>query len=219
MKHITFYLDFISPYAYLAFDALPRALVGVSHSVRYEPVLLGALLQHHGQASGVAPAARRAWAMRHTAWLAQQSDLALHWPASHPFNPLPLLRLAWASAAAHGMPSPSRHTCQRIFEHVWQGGPEALAGAELRDRLDPAGLVALTEVLMPTGPLAGEHLPGHHPDIKACLRQATDDAIARGVFGVPMFEVDGQLFWGLDALPMLRAHVQRVPVAEATGQG
>lgn len=207
MKHITFYVDFISPYAYLAFDALPRALVGISHSVRYEPVLLGALLQHHGQASGVASAARRAWAMRHTAWLAQESGLALHWPANHPFNPLPLLRLAWASAAAHGMPSPSRHACQLIFEHVWQGTAEPHATAALHDPLDPARLAALTQALTPTGPLANACLAGHHPDIKARLHQATDDAMARGVFGVPMFEVDGQLFWGLDALPMLRAHL------------
>ena len=148
--------------------------------------------------------------MRHTAWLAQQSDLALHWPASHPFNPLPLLRLAWASAAAHGMPSPSRHTCQRIFEHVWQGGSEPLATAALHDPLDAAGLAALTEVVTPTELLTGERVAGHPTDIKARLRQATDDAIARGVFGVPMFEVDGQLFWGLDALPMLRAHVLAV---------
>ena len=210
MKHITFYLDFISPYAYLAFDALPRALVGVSHSVRYEPVLLGALLQHHGQVSGVAPAARRAWAMRHTAWLAHESGLALHWPASHPFNPLPLLRLAWASAAAHAMPSPSRHTCQRIFEHVWQGGSEPPATAAFHEPLDAAGLEALTEVVTPTELLTGERVAGHRTDIKARLRQATDDAIARGVFGVPMFEVDGQLFWGLDALPMLRAHLLAV---------
>jgi 2-hydroxychromene-2-carboxylate isomerase len=43
------------------------------------------------------------------------------------------------------------------------------------------------------------------PEVKAELRAATDAAIARGVFGVPTFELDGRLFWGLDALPMLRA--------------
>ena len=31
MKHITFYLDFISPYAYLAFEELPEALKGLSY--------------------------------------------------------------------------------------------------------------------------------------------------------------------------------------------
>ena len=46
------------------------------------------------------------------------------------------------------------------------------------------------------------------PAVKAELRAATDDAITRGVFGVPAFELDGRLFWGLDALPMLRAALQ-----------
>jgi len=43
---------------------------------------------------------------------------------------------------------------------------------------------------------------------KALLRANTDEAAARGVFGVPMFEVGGKLFWGLDSLPMLRAHLE-----------
>ena len=41
-------------------------------------------------------------------------------------------------------------------------------------------------------------------DVKQRLRDATDDAIARGVFGVPTIEADGRLFLGFDALPMLR---------------
>ena len=44
MKHITFYLDFISPYACLAFHAMPTALMGLSYSVTYQPLLLGSLL-------------------------------------------------------------------------------------------------------------------------------------------------------------------------------
>ncbi|HWI80076.1 MAG TPA: 2-hydroxychromene-2-carboxylate isomerase, partial [Ramlibacter sp.] len=38
MKHITFYLDFISPYAFLAFEKLPDALQGLSYCVDYKPV-------------------------------------------------------------------------------------------------------------------------------------------------------------------------------------
>ena len=45
MKHITFYLDFISPYAYLAFEEMPRALMGQSYSVTYKPILFAALLK------------------------------------------------------------------------------------------------------------------------------------------------------------------------------
>ena len=43
MKHINFYLDFISPYAYLAFEKLPQALAGLSYSVAYKPVLFAAM--------------------------------------------------------------------------------------------------------------------------------------------------------------------------------
>jgi 2-hydroxychromene-2-carboxylate isomerase len=37
MKQIDFHLDFISPYAYLAFAKLPEALAGIDCHVRYKP--------------------------------------------------------------------------------------------------------------------------------------------------------------------------------------
>ena len=37
------------------------------------------------------------------------------------------------------------------------------------------------------------------------MKVNTDEAIAQGVFGVPAMVVDGKVFWGFDALPMLRA--------------
>ena len=45
-------------------------------------------------------------------------------------------------------------------------------------------------------------------EAKDLLRSNTDAAAQQGVFGVPTFEVDGHLFWGLDSLPMLRAYLQ-----------
>jgi 2-hydroxychromene-2-carboxylate isomerase len=44
-------------------------------------------------------------------------------------------------------------------------------------------------------------------DVKDQLKTNTEEAIARGVFGVPSFCVDDKVFWGLDALPMLRAYL------------
>ena len=49
MNQITFYLDFISPYSYLAFEELPEALLGLSYAVDYKPVLFAGLLKHFGQ--------------------------------------------------------------------------------------------------------------------------------------------------------------------------
>jgi 2-hydroxychromene-2-carboxylate isomerase len=45
------------------------------------------------------------------------------------------------------------------------------------------------------------------PEVKAQLKANTEEAIARGVFGVPTFCVDDKVFWGLDALPMMRAYL------------
>src|SRR5512133_2755812 len=125
MKHITFYLDFISPYAYLAFEKLPEALMGHSYSVSYKPILLAALLKHHGQLGPAEIAPKRDWTYRQVLWLAHSRGIALQLPASHPFNPLPLLRLALACSPEHAPANPNRYVCEQIFHHVWRGGAEA----------------------------------------------------------------------------------------------
>ena len=188
MKHITFYLDFISPYAYLAFEALPQALIGHSYSVTYRPVLFAALLKHHGQLGPAEMPSKREWTYRQVLWLAHQNGIDLQMPASHPFNPLALLRLAVA-CEAKGLPN--RYVCETLFRHVWRGGAEAS---------DAQRLQALTQSLNPARAVNGD-------DVKAQLKAHTDEAIARGVFGVPNYAVDDKLFWGFDALPMLRDYL------------
>lgn len=185
MKQITFYLDFISPYAYLAFEELPRALQGCSHSVEYRPVLFAGLLKHHGQLGPAEIAGKREWTYRQVTWLAHAHGIQMQMPAAHPFNPLGLLRLALACG-------PNRYVCEAIFRHVWRGGGDAA---------DPQRLQALQQELAPARDPASD-------DVKDALKQASADAIARGLFGVPTFAVDDKLFWGFDALPMLRAWLQ-----------
>lgn len=188
MKPIDCYLDFISPYAFLAFEQLPRELLGLSYEIKYRPILFAGLLKHHGQLGPAEIAAKRDWTYRQVAWLARRHGVELRLPAAHPFNPLGLLRLAWA-CARHG--APNRYVVETIFHHVWHGG----RAADDADRL-----VQLAATLAPSlDPASGE--------VKQALRVATDDAIAAGAFGVPSFVVDDRVFWGFDALPMLRAHL------------
>ena len=184
MKHITFYFDPISPYAYLAFEQLPQALIGHSFRVSYKPVLFGAMLKHFGQLGPAEMPAKRDWTYRQVLWLAQRHGLELALPAAHPFNPLALLRLA---VACDPQGLPNRYACETLLRHVWHGGADAA---------DPQRLAALTQQLAPSRDPAGEA-------VKADLKTHTDEAIARGVFGVPTLMVDDRLFWGFDALPML----------------
>ena len=64
MKQVTFYFDPISPYAYLAFEHLPQALLGLSYQIIYKPVLFGALLKHHGQLGPAEMPGKRDWTYR-----------------------------------------------------------------------------------------------------------------------------------------------------------
>ena len=189
MRHLRFYFDVISPYAYLAFERLPQALEGLSVEVSYQPVLFAGLLQHWGNKGPAEIEPKRAWTFRHVAWLAQQQGVALDVPTQHPFNPLALLRLAIATALAGG--TPNRRSCERIFHYVWRGGADAN---------DLRRLVALREALSPQRDPAGD-------DVKQALKDATARAASSGIFGVPTVEVDGKMFWGFDSLPMLAAHL------------
>jgi 2-hydroxychromene-2-carboxylate isomerase len=189
MKQITFYLDFISPYAYLAFEKLPDALKGLSYAVDYRPVLFAGLLKHHGQLGPAEIAPKRDWTYRQVLWHAHRNGIAMQMPAKHPFNPLPLLRLALA-CGQQGLAN--RYVCETIFRHVWRGGADAS---------DAQRLESLKQLLAPKRDMSDDA-------VKEELKGNTDGAIARGVFGVPMYEVDDKLFWGFDALDMLRAYLE-----------
>ena len=193
MKRITFYLDFISPYAWLAFERLPEALDGLSYSVQYRPVLLGALLQQQGNPGPAGIPPKRDWTYRHVSWLGHSLGIPLQMPARHPFNPLPLLRQALACSVDGRI---NRFVAGTVLRHVWVGG---------HDALDPARLDALAQAL---GPQLKSDMEPQGAAVKAMLRANTDAAAARGVFGVPAFGVDDKLFWGFDALPMLRAWIE-----------
>jgi 2-hydroxychromene-2-carboxylate isomerase len=186
MRTLDFWFDPISPYAWLAFDALPDVLEGLSVQVNYRPVLLAALLTHWGQKGPAEIEPKRSWTYRDVQWRAHRQGLPMELPLQHPFNPLPLLRLALACAPSGGLPS--RHVVETLFRHVWTGG---------KDAVDKRRLAALHEALRP------ERDPSSEP-VKAELRSLGEQAIALGVFGVPTIVAEGRCFWGADALVMLR---------------
>jgi 2-hydroxychromene-2-carboxylate isomerase len=192
MKQITSFIDFVSPYAWLAFVRQAQVLEGLSFHMVYRPVLLGALLQQHANPGPAGIAPKREWTYRHVRWLSHHLGVALDMPLQHPFNPLPLLRMALQCSDDGSI---NRFTARTFFAHVWEGGRDALAPERM-------------ELLK--GLLADQlhHGEDAQQQAKQWLRTNTEQAQQAGVFGVPAWEVDGRMFWGLDALPMLRAYLQ-----------
>jgi 2-hydroxychromene-2-carboxylate isomerase len=190
MKQITFYFDVISPYAYLAFEHMPQALLGISYQVTYQPVLFAGVLKHHGQLGPAEIPPKREWTYRQVEWLASQLCIELQTPAAHPFNPLGLLRLAVA-CGTNGFPN--RYVVETLFRHVWRSG---------NDAEDAQRTTVLTALLKPPQ-------DPNSAEVKALLKRFTESAIQVGVFGVPTFKVDDKLFFGLDSLPMLAAYLKK----------
>jgi 2-hydroxychromene-2-carboxylate isomerase len=174
------YFDFVSPFAYLQSEQL--AALAPRITVRYKPILFASVLGAHGQLGPAEIPAKRAFTYRFVLWQAKRLGIPLKLPHEHPFNPLPLLRLAIAcdceSAAIH-----------RIFRFVWRDG-------RLPDL--PIEWAELTQDLG----LADADARIAEPEVKDTLRRYTDEAIALGVFGVPTLALRGELFWGADATQM-----------------
>lgn len=181
MRRIAWYFDFVSPYSYIAFKRLHELPRDAALELR--PVLFAGLLNHFGQKGPAEVPVKRKWTYRWCTWWAKELGIPFRFPASHPFNPLHHLRLAIAAGA-------TRDAVGRIFDAVWTTGAEAS---------DPAAFRALAKTLgVDEARLAAQ-------EVKDALKANTDAAAARGVFGVPSYEVEGEIFWGADAIGFVKA--------------
>lgn len=174
------YFDFVSPFAYLQSEQLEGLAPALTF--RLKPVLFAGLLEAHGQKGPAEIPGKRAFTYRFVLWQAKQLGIPLKLPHEHPFNPLPLLRLAIAcdcDAAA----------IQRIFRFVWRDGRLPDLPIEWAELTHDLGLTDADARIA-------------EPEVKATLRRNTDEAIARGVFGVPTISLRDELFWGVDATRM-----------------
>ena len=177
---VDWYFDFVSPYSYIALHRLKELPAEIS----YKPVLFAGLLNHWGQKGPAEIPAKRRWTYRWCTWWAKELGIPLRFPAEHPFNPLQHLRLALACGCRPD-------AVKRIFESVWMSGANAT---------EPVAFQSLcTELGVAAEALAAA---------KDQLRKNTEEAAARGVFGVPSLVVDGEVFWGADAMDFAKAFLE-----------
>ncbi len=187
-RTLRFSFDFISPYAYLAWTGLHDFAARHRLTLDVQPILFAALLDGWGHKGPAEIPPKRLYTFKHVLRLAAERGVPLKPPPAHPFNPLLGLRIA----SLPGPASQQRAIVDVLFARVWASGEAITDPATVAEVLTRAGLPG-ARLVEDAGAI----------EVKEGLRLRTQQAFARGVFGVPTYEVDGELFWGQDSLPHL----------------
>ena len=190
-RQLDVYVDPVSPYVWLAMRSLER-LDASGVEVRFVPVLFAGLLKAHGNLGPAEVPAKRSYLFRDVMREAARRGLPFAGPPGHPFNPLTALRMC--TALEDDAERRALALCLAVA--CWERGEDISDAAVLARLADAAGF-------------DGQDLLARAatPQVKQALAAATDAAVAAGIFGVPTYALDGELFWGGDRIETLLWHL------------
>ena len=192
MRCVNFYFDFISPYPWLASHQFTEVRECTGAKFRFVPVLFAALLDHHSNVGPAEIAAKRRYVYQDVQRWAAHLGLEFKAPPAHPFIPLKPLRVT----SAIDDDTLREALAGRLLDTTWGEGRDITSDSVIRQVANSIGI-------------DGQELldKAQTVEIKQRLRQQTEAAIAAGVFGVPSFVVDGEIFWGNDRLHFLKDYL------------
>lgn len=190
-KTLEFFFDLGSPATYLAYTQLPPLCAATGATLVYQPMLLGGVFKATGNASPVTVPAKGRYLFNDLARYAQRYNVTLKFNPHFPINTLMLMR-AVTGMQLH-QPERFQGFIDCLFRALWVEG---------RNMGDPAVVAA---VLTEAGFNPEEVLAlANDESVKAALKDNTEQAVQRGVFGAPSMFVGNQLFFGQDRLDFVR---------------
>ncbi len=198
MKKIDFYFDFLSPFSYFAWKNLGKIKEQVNDlQINYYPVIMGKLFQNFEiKGPGEVPP-KRDFLFRQMIRYASKNNIPFTTPKSHPFNPLYALRVA-LKENCQSCQENQEEVIAALWQLSWNKQNDSETGIDMGD---PDQLVAGLNRLG----IKGEELleKTYQREVKNALKNNIVSATEKGVFGVPSFVVDGELFWGNDSIETL----------------
>lgn len=185
---IEFYFDPVSPYVWLASTQLDRIRQHSDLEIVIKPILFAGLLKANDHKGPAEIPAKRNYTFTDVLRRAASYGLNVQGPPYHPFNPLLPLR---TSIAIKDNETRTKYA-QQLLEAAWVKGKDITQQRIISEiaeicALDPQWLLSSAQ----------------NSEIKQKLINATGAALELGVFGVPTFRVDDQLFWGEDRIDEL----------------
>jgi 2-hydroxychromene-2-carboxylate isomerase len=186
-KTVEFLFDLGSPTTYLAYTQLPAICEQTDSQLIYIPILLGGVFKATGNASPATIPAKGRHMIQDLDRCARRYGVPLKFNPHFPINTLVLMRAVTGIQLHH----PERFVAfiDCLFKALWVEGrnlndPATVAAVLSGNGFDPNEVLALT---------ADE-------TVKATLKDNTEKAVQRGVFGAPSMFVDDQLYFGQDRL-------------------
>jgi 2-hydroxychromene-2-carboxylate isomerase len=185
MSRVDIYFDYHSPYAYLGWMDVRALCASKGAELRAVPTLFPGLLNHWGQLGPAEIPPKRRWVFSDIYRIGKLRGITFVGPKYHPFNPLTALRLSLPEVGGDRQ----HDIIDAIYRAGWGrgidlGSPEELGAALAEIGLDARALLEKTAL----------------PEVKEALKKNTEEAISRGVFGVPTMFVGEELFWGSDRI-------------------
>ena len=185
MRKLEFLYDYVSLYSYLANSQLS----GIDAEIIYRPMLLGAVMNAVGNVPPTTLPARGDYLFKDVARWVRRYGIRYKMNPTFPQNTVSALRLALVAqekdvfSAVH----------QPLFDAMWVHEKNLSDAAVLGDVISAAGLpvdATLAEI--------------NSDRIKNRLRENTDEAVARGVFGAPTMFVGEEMFFGNDRFEFVK---------------
>ncbi len=184
-KTIEFYYDYGSPATYLAWSQIYKLAEKHGATVVRKPALLGGIFKETGNAAPANVPAKGKWLFKDLDRYANRYGVPMQFNQAFPINTIYLMRGALYAQQEGFIEAYD----EAIFNAVWRDNknmndPEVVGAVLTEAGFDTAAILAATQ----------------DSDIKKKLFAVTAEAVENGLFGMPAFIVDGELYWGQDRM-------------------
>ena len=183
-KSIDFYFDFISPYSYLAHEKIKNINKDKKIYFNYKPVLIGGLHNLQGITAPAFIKPKLKHMIRDCDLIAKKEKFDFMWNSRFPINSINILR-----------------GCFLINDDVKDFYLDVIFDAYWKDNLDTSNEEILKTLLGKCKIDLNLFFKGiKSSKIKEDLKNITQEAHDKEIFGAPTFVVNNKIFWGQDRL-------------------
>ena len=185
IKTFDFYFDFISPYSFLSHKEIRKIEKKNSIKIRYKPILLGGLHNLHGIKAPAFIPAKAKHMIRDCKLIAEKNKIKFKFNSYFPIRSLNLMRGVFVAEEDNY----KSFYVDSIFDSIWQDGLNMNDENVFLKVLKNLDINPKTFILRSAS-----------SSIKDLLRQKTNEAYEKGVFGAPSFVSNNKIFWGQDRI-------------------